>query len=170
VPVTERLILREPVLGDLDQLSAINADPEVARFVSRTGPLTRDQTQALLERSIEHWREHGFGWWMADLRETGELTGFVGLAHPTFVPEIAHEVEVGWRIGRPYWGRGLATEAARAALELGFGELGLRRIVSIIDPSNARSIRVAEKLGLRRERELRHALWPVPVSLYVRTP
>src|SRR5581483_7844049 len=82
---------------------------------------------------------------------TGELIGFVGLAEPAFIPELIGSVEVGWRLARAHWNRGLATEGAREALDAGFGELGLEEIVSIIDPGNAASLRVAEKLGMRRD-------------------
>lgn len=166
---TERLHLRPPRAEDLDAFAAINADPEVAGPVSATGPLTRAETEALLGRMTAHWDEYGYGLWMADLQATGELIGFVGLSHPTFLPAVAHEVEVGWRLARAYWGRGLASEGATAALALGFGQLALERIIAIIDPANARSLGVARRHGMVLEREVDHPRWPVPVGIHVCT-
>ena len=83
------------------------------------------------------------------MRATGALAGFVGLAIPSFLPSVLPAVEVGWRLGREHWGQGYATEGARAAVAHGLGALGLAQVLSIVHPANARSIRVAEKLGMR---------------------
>src|SRR4051794_14872376 len=98
MPLTARLQLRQPRLEDAETFARINADPEVARFVSATGPLSWAQSDLLLRKAIDHWADHGFGWWMADLQATGELLGFVGLSHPTSLPPVAEEVELGWRL------------------------------------------------------------------------
>lgn len=130
--------------------------------------LRPDETAALLARLEAHWDQHGFGLWAAEERSTGELVGWVGLSHPTHVPEMAEEVEVGWRLRRPAWGRGLATEGGRASLAHAHEVLGLRRLVSLVHPDNARSRRVAEKLGLEVEREIRHPHSGWPVLVYAR--
>lgn len=132
--------------------------------------MTRAETELLLRRMGDHWDDFGFGLWMADLKETSELIGFVGLQHPVFLPSVADEVEVGWRLGRRFWGHGYATEAGAAAVRHAFEERGLRRLISIIDPANVRSVAVARRLGFSREREVEHPLWPVPVSIYARRP
>src|SRR5437667_8519927 len=106
---TERLRLRSWRDDDLEPFAAINADPEVARFLRDGTPATREQTAELLARIREHWEEHGFGLWAAELKDAGELVGFVGLAVPTFLPEVLPSVEVGWRLARVRWGQGLAT-------------------------------------------------------------
>jgi RimJ/RimL family protein N-acetyltransferase len=168
MPETERLILRRPTVADADAFAAINADPEVARFVNAGGPMTRAETELLLRRMADHWADFGFGLWMADLKETGELAGFVGLQHPMSLPAVADEVEVGWRLGRRFWGHGYATEAGAAAVRHAFEERGLPRLISIIDPANVRSVAVARRLEFAHEREVEHPTWPVPVSIYAR--
>ena len=149
---TERLLLRpwRPA-EDLDALAAINADPAVMRWVAPNRPLRREETADFLDRVIRHWDEHGFGLWalVPRLEAGAGCIGFVGLAIPSFLPAVLPTVEVGWRLASAWWGRGLATEAARASVEFGFERLGLRSIVSIVDARNERSLRVAEKLGMR---------------------
>jgi RimJ/RimL family protein N-acetyltransferase len=148
---TERLMLRpwRPA-EDLDPLAALNAEPEVMRWVSPHRPLRRDETAAQLERFVRHWDEHGYGLWAVVPRDgDAGCIGFAGLAIPSFLPEVLPAVEVGWRLAPAWWGRGLATEAARASVAFGFERVGLRAIISIIEAGNARSMRVAEKLGMR---------------------
>jgi RimJ/RimL family protein N-acetyltransferase len=151
---TERLLLRpwRPA-EDLDALTALNADPAVMRWVTPNRPLTGTESAELLDRVIRHWDQHGFGLWALVPRE-GEgaagCVGFAGLAVPSFLPAVLPAVEVGWRLHPDWWGRGLATEAARASIDYGFERLGLRTIVSIIDARNDRSLRVAERLGMGR--------------------
>ena len=148
---TERLTLRPwRAADDLPAFAAMNADAEVMRWVTPSRPLRPDESAALLERIEAHWREHGYGLWAVEPHDDGAgCIGFTGLAIPSFLPEILPAVEVGWRLDRAWWGRGLATEAARAGIAYGFETLGLASVVSIIDAGNARSLRVAEKLGMR---------------------
>jgi len=166
MPETARMILRTPRLEDAEAFAAINADPEVVRFVSQTGPLARGESDLLLRRMLEHWEEFGFGWWFADLRATGELLGFVGLSHPRSLPPMADEVEVGWRLARAHWGQGLATEGGAEAVRVGFEERGAERLISIIDPANTRSLGVARKLGFAHWRDMEHPRWPPGVSVF----
>jgi RimJ/RimL family protein N-acetyltransferase len=149
---TQRLRLRPwRAADDLPALAAVNADAEVMRWVAPNRPLRPDESAALLERIEAHWREHGYGLWAVEPRANGAgCIGFAGLAIPSFLPEVLPAVEAGWRLDRAWWGRGLATEAARASIAYGFDTLGLRSVVSIIDAANERSLRVAEKLGMRR--------------------
>src|SRR3954447_15363850 len=130
---------------------ALNADPEVMRFVAPNRPLTRAETAAQLERFVAHWDEHGFGLWavVPRLEPGAGGVGFAGLAIPSFLPAMLPAVEVGWRLAPARWGRGLATEAARASIAFGFERLGLRSIVAVVDARNERSLRVTEKLGMR---------------------
>jgi len=149
---TERLLLRpwRPA-EDLDALVAVNAYPAVMRWVTPNRPLRREETADFLDRAIRHWDEHGFGLWalVPRLEAGAGCIGLAGLAIPSFLPAVLPAVEVGWRLHSSWWGRGLATEAARASVEFGFERLGLRSIVSIVDARNERSLRVAEKLGMR---------------------
>lgn len=151
---TERLQLRRFQAGDAEAFAAINADPLVVRYLG--GKLDRAASDKLLARIMAHWDEHGFGPWAAELRDDGRMIGFVGLSIPRFLPAVLPAVEAGWRLASDVWGRGLATEGGRAGIAWGFGGLGLDRIISIIDPENIASVRVAEKLGMRPGRDEVH--------------
>ncbi len=101
-------------------------------------------------RALDHWREHGFGQWVVELPGAASFIGVVGLSAVGYQAAFTPAVEVAWRLARAHWGRGYATEAARAALDYGFGELGLAEIVAVTTPANLRSRRVMEKLGMTR--------------------
>ncbi|MDY7099777.1 MAG: GNAT family N-acetyltransferase [Actinomycetota bacterium] len=150
---TERMVLRRFAAGDLDALAAVFAADEVWRFPYGRG-FTRDETAAFLESQLAHWAECRFGCWFASDRETGEAIGFVGLSVPMFLPEVLPAVEVGWRFHPAWWGRGLATEGAVAALTEGFTTLGLDEIVSVPQDGNPASARVAERIGMRLDRRV----------------
>src|SRR4051812_26355895 len=141
---TDRLVLRLPRASDAEAFAAINADPEVSRFVSASGPLTRAESDLLLRSMRDQWDRERFGLWMAELRETGALAGFVGLSRPS-LPALAAEIEVGWRLGRAHWGRGLATEGGAAAVRHAFENCGVDRLVCIVDRDNHASLAVARK-------------------------
>ena len=135
--VTERLELRRFEAADLDGLAAVFSRPEVWAFPYGRA-FTREETADFLDAQIEAWDEYGFGCWIARLRQTPEPIGYVGLSVPTFLPEILPAVEVGWRFHPDHWGRGLATEGARAALREGFTTLGLSEICSCPSPPTRR--------------------------------
>jgi RimJ/RimL family protein N-acetyltransferase len=152
MPTTERLLLRPWRPNDRAPFAAMNADPEVVRYVRDGITMTAAQSDELLDAIEEHWERHGFGLWCAAPRDDPDACiGFIGLAIPSFLPTVLPAVEVGWRLARPAWGRGLATEGARASLAHAFGPLALTSVISVIDPDNERSIRVAEKLGMGHE-------------------
>lgn len=136
-------------------MRAINGDPQVTRFLNRpVDPATVAGFHAAVQ---EHWRLHGFGAWAVESREPGlegTFLGFVGVAYPAFLPEIASRAELGWRIAHAHWGRGLATEAALAARADAFGRCDRDELISIIHPENRGSQRVAEKLGMTIERQI----------------
>jgi RimJ/RimL family protein N-acetyltransferase len=149
--MTDRLLLREWQDDDLDALAALNADPEVMRYIFDGAVRDRRQSADGLQKMVRHWAERGFGLFAVEIRETGTLVGWAGLAVPDFLPEVLPAVEIGWRLDRRFWGNGFATEAAREALRFGFTNRGLNRIISIRHPDNARSARVMAKLGLSYE-------------------
>jgi RimJ/RimL family protein N-acetyltransferase len=149
---TERLLLRQWRDDDLDALAPMYADREVMRYIRDGAVQSREETAAHLVRMRQHWDAYGFGLFAAELLETGELTGWVGLAVPHFLPEVMPTVEIGWRLGRSFWGAGLATEGARAALRFGLADQGLAQLVSIRQVENVRSARVMEKIGLTFDR------------------
>jgi RimJ/RimL family protein N-acetyltransferase len=146
---TERLLLRRWREEDRRPFAAINADPEVMEFFP--APLVREESDELLERIERGFERHGFGLWALELRESGELIGFAGLAVTAFEAHFMPAVEVGWRLARPAWGKGYATEAGRASLDHAFGELGLEEIVSMTTVRNRRSRAVMERLGMTRD-------------------
>jgi RimJ/RimL family protein N-acetyltransferase len=100
------------------------------------------------EHHLEHWEQHGFGMWLVQERLSGQVAGWAGPAHPTYVPELAGAVEIAWALRRAFWGQGLASEAAIASAEAAFAHLALDEVVSLINPANARSISVADRLGM----------------------
>jgi len=148
--VTERLLLRRLELSDFDAYAAICADPEVRRYLGDGRPLERPAAWREMAFLLGHWELRGFGQWAVVKRDNEELLGRAGLWQPEGWPGL----EVGWVFGRPYWGRGFATEAARAGLDHAFSALGAQRVISLIHPENERSIRVAQRLGERYERHV----------------
>jgi RimJ/RimL family protein N-acetyltransferase len=165
---TRRLVLRRWREGDVEPFAAINADPEVMRFIGTGATRTVEETRERMAAAERRWDEDGFGLFAVELRATGELIGFAGLMVPTFLPEILPAVELGWRLRRDLWGRGLATEAAREALRFAFDDVGLDRVVSCINIANTASIRVAEKLGMTLERTTIVPDLDVPCHVYER--
>jgi RimJ/RimL family protein N-acetyltransferase len=127
----------------------MNADPRVMEFMP--GCLTHAESDSLVERIEAHFSRHGFGLYAAELREGHQFTGYVGLAVPNFEAHFAPCVEIGWRLGVPYWGQGLATEGARAVARYAFGQLKIRELVSFTVPANTRSRRVMEKIGMTHQ-------------------
>jgi RimJ/RimL family protein N-acetyltransferase len=150
---TERLVLRRLRAEDRAAFLNIWADPDVWRAIGPgvTGaPLDTAYAQGRFEHHLGHWAQHGFGLWLAHVPRGGEVAGWVGPAHPTYVPELADSVEIGWTLRRPFWGQGLASEGAAAALEATFAHLALDEVISLINPGNARSSAVADRLGMTR--------------------
>jgi RimJ/RimL family protein N-acetyltransferase len=147
--LTTRLRLRRWLDADEPVMAAINRDPEVTRYLNR--PVDDAATAAFFTHVQAHWAEHGFGLWAVETRESdlaGRFIGFAGIAFPAFLPELASRPELGWRLSRDAWGRGLATEAGAAARDNAFDTLRLPELISIIHPENTRSQRVATKLGM----------------------
>jgi RimJ/RimL family protein N-acetyltransferase len=148
---TPRILLRRWQDDDLDAFAEVTAQPEVMRWIHDGEPLDRAGTAARLDIYRRHWEEHGFGLFALVLRQTGELAGFTGLAVPTFLPEVMPAVEIGWRLDAGWWGRGVDTEAARAAAGYGLGAAGLDELVSFTAPANVRSRAVMERIGMTHD-------------------
>jgi RimJ/RimL family protein N-acetyltransferase len=145
---TDRLLLRGWRADDRAPFAAMNADPEV--MVHLQGPASAEASDAFVGRIEAHWDGHGWGLWAVEIPSVAPFIGYVGLWPVDYLggPPM---VEVGWRLARRFWGRGYATEAARAALRFGFVEVGLEEIVSFTVPQNERSRRVMERIGLMRD-------------------
>lgn len=140
---TERLVLRQLRESDGDAYAAMSADPEVMRYIGDGKPLTRDESWRSLAFMLGHWQLRGYGQWAAEERASGQFVGRIGLYNPAGWPGL----EVGWMLRREFWGRGYATEGVRAALAIAFDELKPERIISLIQPGNEPSIRVALRIG-----------------------
>jgi RimJ/RimL family protein N-acetyltransferase len=164
--VTSRLRLRRWRDEDVADMVRVNGDPEVMRWIGDGSVLDEAATAAEIARFEDAWRARGFGRFAVELRDTGEVIGMTGMAIPSDVPEIMPSVEIGWRLGRAHWGRGLATEAARAALGFAFTDGGLDRIVGIYVVGNDASARVMLKLGMRFDRSTTENVFGRPVHVY----
>jgi RimJ/RimL family protein N-acetyltransferase len=146
---TERLLMRGFRYDDYERWVDVLSSPEVGAGLGKPDGLTPHEAWLDMAVLSGHWMLRGFGHWALEDRESGELVGRAGLYYPPDWPGL----EVGWTIAREHWGKGYAPEAARAACEYAHDRLGARHILSLIDPANRNSIRVAEKLGEKREGE-----------------
>jgi RimJ/RimL family protein N-acetyltransferase len=153
---TERMVLRRFEEDDLDAFALIWSDPSVRAALDPAGAFDPAHAPERFRHVLDHWRDHGFGLWAAQEHGSREVAGWIGATHPDFVPELADEVEIGWTLRRPFWGRGLATEGAARAVDAAFASLEPGRLVSLITPDNRRSIAVAERLGMRAAGSARH--------------
>jgi RimJ/RimL family protein N-acetyltransferase len=174
---TSRLQLRRWRDSDREHFVRIWADPEVWRALKDECPFDPAFADERFEHHLRHWREHGFGLWAAELRTSGEVAGWVGAAHPTHVPELAEEVEIGWALRHPFWRQGLAAEGAKAAVDAAFGCLEIERVVSVIHPTNDRSISVARRLGMHEAGSSHQTsggdrvdLWSLPREAWANRP
>jgi [ribosomal protein S5]-alanine N-acetyltransferase len=150
---TERLVLERMGRAHLDDMTALWADPKVGAHLG--GVRTPEQVERWMDVNETHWDQHGFGFWAAHDRETGEFLGYVGLLRRRVDDE--EEVELSYGLLPHRWGQGLASEMAEAALTTADLALGMPEVVALVLPSNAASRRIIEKSGFRFEREVSHA-------------
>jgi RimJ/RimL family protein N-acetyltransferase len=151
---TERLTMRRWRDSDREPFAALNGDQDVMRFFPSA--LDRATSDAFVDRVEAHFAEHGFGLWALEVATTGAFIGFTGLnPMPAGVPGEGG-LEVGWRLAQSAWHQGFATEAARAALHVGFDGLGLEEIWSITSVLNTPSEAVMIRLGMQRHAEFEH--------------
>ena len=147
---TERLRLRRWHNADLPAFATMNADPNVRRYFSSR--LTREESDASVARFIRMYALDGYAFMATELRETSEFIGLIGIQRMSFLlpGRSVPAVEIGWRLNEKSWGKGLATEGARACLDLAFGKFQLPEVVAFTIPANLPSRRVMEKLGMTR--------------------
>lgn len=145
---TPRLLLREWRDDDREPFAAISADPAITAWLP--GQAKRTASDAWIEGMRRLRDEHGLGYWAVELPGQASLIGAIGLSRIRHLP-FAPAIEIGWRLAHAYWGRGYATEAARAVLDDGFGRLGLAEIVAFTVPGNGASRRVMERLGMTHD-------------------
>ena len=146
---TERLIMRMFRDEDVEPYAQIFGDPEVARYLGDGKPMLRSDAWRSMVFHIGHWGLRGYGMWAVEEKASGLLVGRVGFFYPEGWPGF----ELGWGLGRQWWGKGYATESAARGLAWAFTELGRDHVISAIIPENAASIRVAERLGERLEHQ-----------------
>jgi RimJ/RimL family protein N-acetyltransferase len=146
---TDRLRLHRWTDTDRASFAALNADPVVMEHFPST--LTIDQSQAFVDRAEALFEERGFGLWAVEVIETATFAGYVGLWAATFEAHFTPAIEIGWRFATVFWGKGYATEAARAVLADGFERLGVDEIVSFTATVNERSWRVMERIGMTHD-------------------
>lgn len=146
---SDRLILRRWRDADLEPFAAINADPVAMRFMPAA--MTLEETRAMVGRIEEHQRAHGFGIWALEVPGVAPFVGFLGLQRVGFEAPFTPAVEIGWRLAPAHWGKGYATEGAKAAIRFGFENLNLDQIVSFTVAANKPSWSVMERVGMTRD-------------------
>ena len=156
---TKRLILREMTPHDVDDLLEVLSDPEAMQFYPQ--PFDRQMTQTWIERNIQRYSQHGFGLWALIFKENGKLIGDCGSVVQAV--DGVEGIEVGYHIRPDLWGKGLATEAAQACRDYGFSQLGFDKLISLINPANIASRRVAEKNGMSLIKEMEWRNKPICV-------
>jgi RimJ/RimL family protein N-acetyltransferase len=161
---TERLQLRPLSIDDVDELAPLHAEETFWRFPLGRGQ-TYEETRAFVEAQLERYAVDPAAVSAVVERSTGRLTGWGGLAVPHFLPEVLPAVEVGWRFGRAWWGRGYATEVGAAGVRYGFEQLDLDRIISIYEPPNTASGRVMDRLGFGFDHAADHPRTGAPLHV-----
>jgi ribosomal-protein-alanine N-acetyltransferase len=151
---TERLILRPWKQEDREPYAVLNGNPEVMRYLLRT--LTREESDKMVDVIEQKMAANGWGLWAVEEKSSGAFIGFVGLNIPAYELPFSPVIEIGWRLDKPFWGKGYAPEAAAKALEIGFNQYGIEEIVAFAALENVASQRVMEKIGMRRCEEFDH--------------
>lgn len=152
---TDRFRLREFTRSDLEPLAEMVADEQQMTFYPR--PKTRDEASQWIDRNIALYEALGFGFWLIESTEP-DFLGYCGI-RPLEI-EYVEEIEMGWHTRKQVWGQGIATDAAAACRDMAFTRFGIGRLIATIDPAHDASLRVARKIGMRREREALLDDWP----------
>ena len=157
---TARLRLRHWRKEDLPPFAALNSDSQVMEYMPKL--IDRTESDASAERINEDLVQYGFGLWAVEVIGVADFIGFTGLALPGFTAHFTPSVEISLRLARDYWGFGFATEAARAARDYGFSQMGLEQIVSFTVPANQRSRNVMGRIGMTHspDDDFEHPLLP----------
>ena len=149
---TNRLVLRRLTLADAADLYRIYSDPETIKFMGKAPDSVEEEQSHIQSHIAHHYEKNGVGLWATVLKENNRFIGRCGLMRKQI--EGVEEVEIAYLLDRAYWGKGLATEAAEAIIKHGYAKYGFKRIVAVIHPQNVASIRVAEKIGMKYERDV----------------
>jgi len=149
---TPRLLLRPFNMNDTLPLHNLLVEPGVLRYFPDPSPPPVEKVGNLISRQMNHWAKHGYGWWAVENPQDPRLMGWCGLQ---YLPETG-EIEIGYLLGKPFWGKGYATEAGLESLRFGFKELSIEKIIAIVHPENTASKRVIEKLGFKDPAQARY--------------
>jgi RimJ/RimL family protein N-acetyltransferase len=141
---TSRLTLRSFRETDVETLHTVLNEPDILQYFPQPGPPPLDRVQRMVNHHIAHWEKYGYGLWAVESFIQGTFMGWCGLE---YLPDTG-ETEVAYLLGHAWWGQGLATEGAQAALHYGFETIGLKKIIALVHPDNRASQRVALKLGM----------------------
>ena len=148
---TERIILRKFTLDDAEQAFKMSSDPAVMKYIIGERFESADQVREMIKKNVfGDYEKYGFGRLAITLKPSNKFIGFTGLKYN----EDFKEVDIGYRLIKEYWGKGIATEASLSALNYGFEKLGLKRIVALAFEENIASIKVMEKLGMCFEKNM----------------
>lgn len=153
---SKRLGFRKFISSDLEAFHNINSDPEVMKYFPSL--LKKEETSSLMNRINDHIADHGFGFFAVDLLKERRFIGFIGLKKTSFIADFTPCIEIGWRLDKNYWNRGLATEGASHCLEFAFSELNLSEMYSFTPLLNKASERVMQKIGMKRIGKFDHPL------------
>jgi len=146
---TERLLFRELLASDTEDIFALDSDPEVVKYTGNK-PLTHiDQARQRFEGVRQQYQDFGVGRWAAILKDTNEFIGWAGLKYIQELAGRTDNYDLGYRFHKRHWGKGYATESAQAFIRLGFDEMQLQRISAYVDVRHSASAKVLEKCGLR---------------------
>lgn len=146
---TERIIIRQWVESDRLPFCKLNADPETLKFFPKT--LTYEESNLFVDKTIDQIEKLGYGLFALELKSSNEFIGFTGITRPNYETHFTPCTEIGWRLDKAFWGNGYATEAALCVLNFAFNEIGKREIVSFTSKLNIASIKVMQRIGMKRD-------------------
>ena len=145
---TSRLGLRNWVAEDVKPMAALNADEQVMEYFPSVQ--SEQNTSDFIKRMQKHFETYGFCYFAVDTLDTGEFIGFIGLCHQDYESDFTPHVDIGWRLKQSAWGKGYATEGAKACLEYGFKTLRLREVYSVASVINVKSQHIMKKIGMEK--------------------
>jgi len=151
---SQRLGFRNWTKEDLSEFAKINSDSDVMEHFPK--PLTKEETAEFIDRLQKHYEKNGYNYFAAEILDSGELIGFIGLAYQDYETDFTPATDVGWRLKKTAWGKGYATEGAKRCLEFAFEELGLEKVISTCTLRNTKSEHVMQKIGMSKKGEFKH--------------
>ncbi len=152
--VSERLGFRNWKNEDLSAFAEMNSDVDVMEHFPK--PLTKQETAELIKRFQKHHKKHGYTYFATEMKETGELIGFIGLSYQVYEAEFNPATDIGWRLKKAVWGNGYATEGAKRCLEFAFTDLKLKSVIAVCTENNTASENVMQKIGMVKKGAFNH--------------